>query len=74
MKTPETDYGLHPGPWEARSTNFGESMGYDSRSAIYDANGALVVTLGRGDSRGVFIAEATAERIIRAVNNAEGNA
>lgn len=61
----------HPTPWEIRWTNFGESMGYDSQSAIYDANGREVVTLGRGDSARVEVAQLTAHRIVEAVNGRE---
>lgn len=58
----------HPTPWTVRWTDFGESMGYDSQSAIYDANGAHIATIGRGDDAGRGLAEFTAQQIVSAVN------
>lgn len=62
------DIADHPTPWTVEWTRFGDSMGYDSRSRIVDAAGLDVVTIGRGDARGVAAAEMTADRIVRAVN------
>lgn len=58
----------HPKPWTIRYTRFGESMGYDSRSVIVDANGHVVTTIGTGSSDQVLLAERTASEIVHAVN------
>jgi hypothetical protein len=60
----------HPTPWSVKYTNFGESMGYDSRSVIIDANGHVVVTIGNGSGHQVALAERTASQIVQAVNGA----
>lgn len=55
-------------PWRLEWTNFGESMGYDSRSRIVDADGRLITEIGNGvhELRGLH--EATALSIIEAIN------
>lgn len=57
-------------PWETRWTDHGESMGYDSRSAIYDATGKHIATLGHGDSAGRAQAELLASFIVERANSA----
>lgn len=58
----------HSTPWKIEWTNFGESMGYNSRSRIVDADGDHVITIGDGSTSQVALAERTAALIVDAVN------
>lgn len=55
-------------PWEVVDTNFGESIGANSRSRIIDADGGLVAELGTGAQDDVARAEYTAGFIVAAAN------
>lgn len=58
----------HPAPWMAISTQFGESMGYDSISRVVDANGRHVVTVGNGAAELRALHERIAKAIVDAAN------
>jgi hypothetical protein len=58
----------YPTPWRVEWTQFGESMGYDSRSRIVDARGHIITTIGRGDHGCISSDEETASMIVAAVN------
>jgi hypothetical protein len=55
-------------PWRIVYTDFGESMGTDSKSKIVDADGKPVATIGNGDARSIADHEAAAAEIVSAVN------
>lgn len=61
----------YPKPWRIESTSFGESMGYDSRSRIVDANGKHVITIGTGVWQDRAREENLAFEIVDAVNSLE---
>lgn len=61
---------MNPTPWTIQETQFGESMGYDGKSAIFDANGKHLFTTGKGANDQVYEAESIAQKIIDAVNDA----
>jgi len=58
----------HPKPWSLKYTKFGESMGYDSKTVIVDANGHHVATLGSGAAETRSLEEITALEIVNSVN------
>lgn len=61
-------------PWRVEWTNFGESIGYDSRSRIVDAEGNWVAEIGDGVWDRIAQHEALASLIVSAVNECESQA
>lgn len=55
-------------PWRVDWTNFGESMGYDSKSRIVDTDGRTITQIGNGVSELRSLHEETANIIVNAVN------
>jgi hypothetical protein len=55
-------------PWKVVYTDFGESMGYDSRSRIVDADGKPIAVIGTGEHCLIAEHEAVAAEIVCAVN------
>ena len=61
----------HPRPWRIAYTEFGESMGYDSKTMILDANGLHVITVGSGTNDVIrrSLEESIADLIVDAANS-----
>lgn len=65
---------MSPTPWRVEWTNFGQSIGYDSRSRIVDAEGNWVAEIGDGVWDRIAQHEALASLIVSAVNERESQA